>query len=243
MNPWLRQFWRKNFLGLFPHWFKTPRGQRIDCRRRYEIKMCEEFFLGGHYPLEFVRRPLRTVFDIGANMGLFSLLCAEHFGDELEQVVAVEPSRRTFRRLQRNIERNRLAARVRMLNAAVDAVPGRAALRLGAAHYSSSLEPAKVQNPRGTQLVQATTLDELKRRFAVQSLDVLKIDVEGSELGVLAGGKALLAVTQTLFVEAHRGFCGRADLEQVLFPYGFRLAPWDDSMARDHGDFCFVRAH
>lgn len=241
MKAWLRQFWLKNFLSIFPYWFKSPGGMRVDCRRRYEIKMCQAFFIDRHYPVEFIRRPVHTVFDIGANIGLFSLACAEQFSDDLRQIVAIEPSKTTFRRLERNIRRNRLQPRVTMLHEAVGATSGQGALRLGKAHYSHSLEPTKVQSPRGTELVSVTTLDELKRRFGIEVIDLLKIDVEGSELGVLEGAQEVLKATRTIFIEAHRGFCTRADLDRVLSPFGFVLAPWPGSLGRDHGDFCFVR--
>jgi FkbM family methyltransferase len=242
MKEWLRQFWLKNLLRVFPYRFQSPGGLRVDCRRRYEIKMCEAFFVRRHYPMEYVRRPVRTVFDIGANIGLFSLACVEQFGDEVRQIVAVEPSRKTFGRLQENIAKNRLQTRVSPVNEAVAGAPGKATFRIGHAHYSHSLEAAKIQNPRATELVSVTTLDELKRRYAVESVDLLKIDVEGSELAVLEGAGEFLKIARTLFIEVHRGFCQRADVERALAPFGLVLAPWEDSLERDHGDFCFVRA-
>ena len=238
-DGWLRQFWLKNLLRVFPYWFESPGGMRIDCRRRYEIQMCRIF--SGHYPMQHVRRPVRTVFDIGANMGLFSLACVEQFGPELQQIVAVEPSRKTFQRMRRNFARNRVPAKVFLVNEAVGAEPGEAVFRIGHAHYSSSLEAAKVRSPRGTQRVHVTTLDELKRRSGTDAVDLVKIDVEGSELAVLQGAGEVLRTARTLFIEAHRGFCTRSDLEQILFPLGFALMPWDGSLVRDHGDFCFVR--
>ncbi len=237
----LRQFWLKNMLGLFPYRFKSSGGTRIDCRRRYEIQMCKAFFIEQHYPTEYVRRPIRTLFDIGANMGLFSLACAEQFGEELQQIVAVEPSRNTFQRMRRNFMRNRVPAKVSLVNEAVGAEPAEAIFRIGQAHYSSSLEVAKVKNPRGTQKVHVTTLDELMRRFAIDTVDLVKIDVEGSELAVLQGAHRLLSTARTLFIEVHRGFCRRSDVERVVAPFGFVLAPWEDSLEREHGDFCFVR--
>lgn len=237
----LRQFWLKNLLGLFPYRFESPGGTRIDCRRRYEIQMCKAFFIDQHYPMEYVRRPVRTLFDIGANMGLFSLSCAEQFGEELRHVVAVEPSTKTFRRLRRNFARNPVQAKVSLVNEAVGAAPGQGVLRVGQAHYSSSLEPTKVRTPRGTEVVNVTTLDELMQRYAIDSVDLVKIDVEGSELAVLEGAHQLLRTARTLFIEAHRGFCGRSDVERKVGPFGFELVPWEDSLERDHGDFCFVR--
>ena len=238
-DGWLRQFWLKNLLRVFPYWFESPGGMRIDCRRRYEIAMCKIF--SGHYPMQHVRRPVRTIFDIGANMGLFSLACVEQFGGELREIVAVEPSRNTFRRMRRNFARNPVPAKVFLVNEAVDAEQGQKVFRIGQAHYSSSLEPAKVKSPRGTQMVAVTTLDELKRRHGIDAVDLVKIDVEGSELGVLRGAGEVLRTARTLFVEAHRGFCTRGDLEQILSPLGFTLISWDGSLVRDHGDFCFVR--
>jgi hypothetical protein len=58
---------------------------------------------------------------------------------------------------------------------------------------------------------------------------------------VLEGGREVLRTARTLFIEAHRGFCTRGDLEEILAPLGFVLTSWDGSLVRDHGDFCFVR--
>ena len=240
-NSWLRQLWLKNMLGLFPHRFESTGGIRIDCRRRYEIRMCKEFFGPGHYPMEYVRRPVRTIFDIGANIGLFSLSCIERFGNELQHIIAVEPSKKTFRQMRRNFALNQAPGTVSLVNQAVAAAPGEGALRIQHAHYSYSLEAAKIQNPRETQRVELTTLDELKRRFDIGVVDVLKIDVEGSELAVLQGATAVLQTAGTLFIEAHQGFCKRSDLERVLSPFGLMVVPWADSLERDYGDFCFVR--
>jgi FkbM family methyltransferase len=203
--------------------------------------MCNAFFIRKQYPLEYVRRPVRTIFDIGANIGLFSLSCIEEFGDEVEYIVAAEPSRKTFRRMQENFAQNSIPGKVILVNEAVGAVQGQGVLRMQHAPYSYSLEPAKIQHPRETQAVSVTTLDELKRRSGVERVDLLKIDVEGSELAVLQGAREVLSTARTVFVEAHSGFCRRADLERTLSPIGFVLVPWADSVERDYGDFCFIR--
>lgn len=238
---WWRTLWHKNFLGLIPYTFVTPRGYRIACRRRYEIRMCEKIFTCRQYPLDQLPVPIHTVLDVGANIGVFSLFCADYFGATVKHIIAVEPFAKNYRRICATVRQNRLGELIHPVNQAVSDAPGNANLLLADSHYSHSLNAAKVKNPNSAQPVEVTTLNELKRKHQLATIDLLKLDVEGSELRVLEGGRDVLTVTNALVIEAHKGFCSFGDLKERLAPYNLLPLPGTRAADSDHGDFCFCR--
>jgi FkbM family methyltransferase len=116
--------------------------------------------------------------DIGANIGLFSLIAARYL-PEGRPIVAFEPSAETAERLRTNLAFN-AAERVQVLEAAVAEEPG--VLRL----YRSPTNiggTSAVGKPGGTieievrKVVLADALNEL----GISRIGMLKIDIEGFE--------------------------------------------------------------
>lgn len=157
------------------------------------------FFLGSYEPEQtqaFARavRPGAIVYDVGAHYGYYSLLAAKLAG-ESGSVVALEPSPRNLSVLRRHIELNRLR-NVAVVELAVSDHEGDAGFDntagSGVGHLSD----------QGPLVVRLTTLDLLARRFPVPN--VIKIDVEGAEESVLAGGTELLKNSRpTIFLSTH----------------------------------------
>jgi FkbM family methyltransferase len=124
--------------------------------------------------------------DVGANFGLYTCIIGrERLADRL---IAFEPNRVVFARLQKHIELNGIAG-VESHATAVGATHHKAALLLGAAGFDA-LSSVVAAHPQG-QEIDVVTLDETLS--LVGKPLVLKIDVEGYELEVLEGAKTLLA--------------------------------------------------
>jgi FkbM family methyltransferase len=141
--------------------------------------------------------PSDTVWDVGANLGVFALAAAYRSGPG-GAVVCLEPDSWSFALLQRSIGRNRGRT------APVTVLPAAAAGRLGVAqlrvpersHAASHLAEAGgagediVGGIREQHAVLTITLDWLAGHFPPPR--VLKIDVDGAEELVLQGAKELL---------------------------------------------------
>lgn len=138
---------------------------------------------------QFVRGILREgdVFvDVGANVGWYTLLAASIVG-ESGKVHAFEPRSETVIRLEKTIALNSLGDRVTvhrcgLADADADGllVWARSTDNPGGSHLSGEI-PSGMLGER----VSLETLDGL----ALPRLDFLKIDVEGAEMRVFAGGR------------------------------------------------------
>ena len=152
-------------------------------------------FIGGALdPNEFAfldrfLRPGMVVADAGANEGLYSLFAAQRVGNG-GRVFAFEPSVRECERLKLNIQRNSLR-NVTVHPVALGEAGGAAVLHVAADDHSG-------QNTLGgfaysdvsllhDEQVAVRTLDEVLAKSRVTRLDLLKMDVEGSETRLLRG--------------------------------------------------------
>jgi FkbM family methyltransferase len=143
--------------------------------------------------------PSSVVWDVGANVGLFTL-CAAALAGASGSVLAIEPDlwlaqllRRSALRIQ---ERAPQAARVSVLSVAVSDTNGVGQLHIAerarAANYLvDSIGSTQAGGNRNLQHTVTVSLDFLLDHFPAPSL--LKIDVEAAELKVLGGGTKLLS--------------------------------------------------
>jgi FkbM family methyltransferase len=143
-------------------------------------------------------RPIRTVVDVGAHVGLFTLWCAARY--PAARIVAVEPSPRAAAYLRKNVGRNRLD-RVTVVEAACGGSSRRALLYRRGPEMTSTLYG---DAPTATE-VEVLTLDELFRRHAIERCDLLKLDCEGAEYEILLGASAAtLERVDGIVMECHR---------------------------------------
>jgi FkbM family methyltransferase len=154
-------------------------------------------------------RPGLSVWDIGANVGVFAFAAAGLAGPA-GRVLAVEPDPWLFGLLQRSRAANRggQLAPVELLCAAVSDRPSVArfaiAARGRAANALAGFGSSQMGGVREELLVPTVTLDQLVD--ATFPPELVKIDVEGAELLVLDGAERLLReVRPTLLVEVAAG--------------------------------------
>jgi FkbM family methyltransferase len=138
---------------------------------------------------ELVRRG-DVVWDVGANIGLFSFCAAAR---DASSVLAIEPDAWLCGLIRRSIVA--ASAPVVLLQAAVSDHCGAAELEISgrsraANHLKAARGSSESSDPRCTQVVDLVTLDSLLDRFPAPS--VLKIDAETHELKVLSGAKRIL---------------------------------------------------
>lgn len=207
-----------------------PNGKKIFCLNQEEVE-----YLYPQMP-NYIKHGIElnredTVFDVGANIGMFSLMCSDYCGDRAN-IYAFEPIPQIFKVLQLNVERFNLE-RVKLYNCglsntsevAVDfkyypkasgfstmfADEPRAfqksvgsimvqnieelplSIREDIYKIPKFLRPFfidfKLRNALKSQTVNAQlkTVSQIIQEQNIQQIDLLKIDVEKSELNVLLG--------------------------------------------------------
>jgi FkbM family methyltransferase len=152
--------------------------------------------------------PGQTVYDVGANIGFFTILCSRLVGPT-GKVYAFEPIPENLVTLRHNIALNNLT-NVVVVEQALSASTGTAEMFVSpwSAFHSLNVDGAsKRENhgPDGGQItVETITLDEFVQGDGVSAPDLIKLDVEGAELLVVAGmHETLRTVQPLLLVEVH----------------------------------------
>ncbi|MGI9119633.1 MAG: FkbM family methyltransferase [Acidimicrobiales bacterium] len=137
--------------------------------------------------------PGGTAVDVGAHVGQFSLLAARAAGPT-GAVVAFEPQPLIRERLGRNIEANSLG-NVDVLACALSDHAGVRPFHATENQANSglaSLCPSPSSCSFAHVEVETDTLDHVLHTRGVSRVDVVKIDVEGEEAGVLLGARRVL---------------------------------------------------
>jgi len=132
--------------------------------------------------------------DIGANIGLFSLLAAQRCPKLV--IYSVEASPYTYKRLVGNVEANHLNDRIRPLNCALWEREEMISITEQATVCTHILPSPLSEGIR----IPGRTLDCLVREFCAQTISVLKADIEGAEMCMLRGGLEVLRQHRPLLI-------------------------------------------
>lgn len=145
-------------------------------------------------------RPGMSVADVGANIGLLTLVMARAAGPN-GKVVAFEPEAVPRSNLEKMKHLNGLSW-VEVRDQAVGAKAGRLTFHVSDIIGHSSLYALPEAEAARTIEVEVVRLDDVA---PAKRLDVVKIDVEGAELDVLAGMQGVIAKNPDLAVLAEFG--------------------------------------
>jgi hypothetical protein len=174
----------------------------------FDCSFCDEHIKDGSYAFGLIREIIiadcylrfhpeafknsKIVVDLGANRGVFSVLMANH----AKKIVSVEVQPVFVPVIAHNMAIN------------------------GFSNYA--IETAFVGDGgdySGTKR-STTTLDELFDKYSLETVDFLKIDIEGSEFGIFRSPSWLMRVKR-LSMEVHHAFGSPADIIAVLKGHGF----------------------
>ncbi|WP_420426276.1 FkbM family methyltransferase [Algiphilus sp.] len=184
--------------------------------------------------------------DVGANVGVYSILAASRGAG----VLAVEPVPDTYRRLLDNVHLNGFAKRIDACNIGVGSKPGNMRFSTTGGptnHVLVTWEPE-------TQAIEVA-VDSLDSIAAAKSPAMIKIDVEGFEANVIQGAYGILGQSslQAVLIELNGlgvryGFSDD-DTHAQLLEAGFRPMRYDPFARRlvaldwrqDTGNTLYVR--
>lgn len=153
----------------------------------------------------------RTLLDVGANIGLASIYLIGHFQC---RCVCVEPNPETFGILSRNLPE------------------GYATLIHGAVWSSNCLLKAEFKEGRYSTAIVRTSeqgaipgmpMPEIIRRSGFETVDLLKMDVEGGEVEAFKGDHSWLRSVRAIAIEFHADSRRETEFDSVMQEYGFHV--------------------
>lgn len=160
----------------------------------------------------------KTVFDIGAYIGILTLFFARAVGKS-GQVVAFEPNPKNFKELKLNIALNGFK-NVTLIPVGLGRESKQTELMMGPVYPSRSTfdeeKQGQILKARNAELmkVEIDSLDEQMRLKKLPKPDFVKIDVEGFEVEVLKGMlKIVTRYKPKLFIEIHRRMLGKESVD------------------------------
>jgi len=161
-------------------------------------------------------KPGMIVYDIGANVGFYTLAFSRLVGDA-GRVFAFEPDARNAYMLRRHLELNRIG-NVTFIQAAVSNVQGMVG-------FDSAREMGRISTS-GTYQVPAISLDDfISLGNPIPAF--VKMDVEGAECDALEGASTLLSRGVTAWMLATHGDDLRAQCRSTLARHGYRCRAFD----------------
>lgn len=174
-------------------------GRGVRMRLYGDSLLCEMLYTGSFEPetrafFEAFLRAGDCFLDVGANVGLYTLIAARIVG-RAGSVHAFEPCMTTFGRLCENVRLNRLE-NVSCHRVALSHENASAELTLAKGGFDAwnSLGRPYMGESAGRETVTTVTLDTFAREHGIEGrVTAMKIDVEGWENQVLAGAEELLA--------------------------------------------------
>jgi len=163
--------WPKE-LVVAPAGIKSPVHLRM---RTTDVSVYHEVLLCGQYALDFPYSP-KTIVDAGANIGMASLYFANKYPDA--RIIAIEPEASNFAMLAKNVKPY---PNIFPVHAALWNRDGKIGVNPpGSFENPLSKVGFVVREDRGVP-VRAMTVRTLMTEMGLQSIDTLKVDIEGAE--------------------------------------------------------------
>lgn len=182
--------------------------KRKDCAHPFQLRIsssdiqtCIQVFVYKEYDF-FAEREIKTIIDAGANIGLASIYFANKYPSA--KIIAIEPEHSNFLLLQRNV------------NPYPNIIPIQAALwhendeinlidpGLGKWGFMTEMKNSskKVQGDL-RHTVSAITVDKIIEDFNLETVDILKIDIEGAEKEVFSNSSVWIENVDSIIIELH----------------------------------------
>jgi FkbM family methyltransferase len=187
-----------------------------------DIIVFNDIFYGKGHEWTFAVPP-SVILDAGAYTGLSAAYFAMRYPEA--RVIALEPSAENFALLTRNVSsfKNIQAINGALWNESgllVVTDPGRGSwgLTVKAPDDSGTNNPSIVGELPDRSAVPAFTVSDIMRDYEVDRLDLLKLDIEGSEKEVLSSSDSWINRVSAISVELHDRFkpgCSRAFFNAV----------------------------
>jgi FkbM family methyltransferase len=193
-----------------------------------DIGTMEEVFVDQVYRQVVEQLPnCSTVVDLGANIGMASLYFAWHYPHA--KIVAVEPHPETCNILRKNVDALIKSHRCAIEHAAIWSSDR----NLLYSELDSGYSVVAIRDPEdeangASGAVTGITMPRLMERYTLSSIDLLKIDIEGSETELFRGDTSWLDFVNAIAIEFHGNSRAESGFDGLMRQHGFREVDCSD---------------
>ena len=179
-----------------------------------------QIFLDKEYEISLLEEP-KFIIDAGANIGLTSVYLSNRYPNA--KIIAIEPDKNNFEILSAN---TKPYANVIALNTALWSNSCHIkVMDNGLGTTGFTVEPCAPELPKA---LKAMSLEEIMKQYDFPRIDLLKMDIEGSEKYVLSENSDYwISRTNVLIIELHDRFqkgCSSAFFK-TFAEYDFAISP------------------
>ena len=186
-----------------------------------DLFVFHEVFLSQCYwvpPQWVMERPVTTVVDLGANIGLTTLFLSQYF--PTARYVCVEPNPDNLFLLRQNVAV--LQEKVHVIEGAISESSGSALFDASGAAWQGHL----LGNQQRGLAVRCYSMPDLMAETTLDTIDILKVDIEGAEQHLFRDPDAWLHRVRMIVIELHAPYSLDAFARDVK-RLGFRVIPPD----------------
>lgn len=145
---------------------------------------------------EYNGKDINYILDCGANIGLFSLLYAKKYPDA--KIIAIEPEPENYKVLLMNIKDNSRITAIQ--NGVWYKESGLKIIPRDTGAYGFMVQECVHEKAE----VNGISINKLIKQYGFPSIDILKMDIEGSELEVITNDSSVwLKKTKIIILETH----------------------------------------
>lgn len=167
----------------------------IDLITPYVLQEQQDWFEDEIKFLRSLLKPGQAIIDIGANYGAYTLSMAKTVGST-GKIWAFEPASSTAAYLAEGIKANSFT-HINLEKSALSKTKGTAEFFLSENSELNTLTRC-AETTAGSEIVSVVTLDDRMEAYDWKDIDFVKIDAEGEEKNILAGGKRFFATLSPL---------------------------------------------
>lgn len=176
-------------------------------------------FLDGEYDCsKLLKHPPLRILDLGANIGMGAISLRCQFPGV--KIVCLEPDPRNLALLEKNLESNSVDAVI--VAAAIGSVEGSLNLRFGYDPTCSALESSPMHHLGSQTIVDVTTIPAVLADAGWDYVDLIKMDIEGTEDELLSLNNEWLSQVGSIILEIHPNTTPER-IASFLEPFGLHL--------------------
>lgn len=182
--------------------------KRSDCRYPFQVRipssdipLCRQVFFDHDYDFMIAGQP-KVIVDAGANIGLAAIYFANKYPDA--KIIAIEPESSNFELLTKNTEPYPgiipVQAALWHVNEDINVIDA----GYGKWGFMTEMKNSQEKLPGSIcNAVAGMTVDRIMRDYALEKIDILKVDIEGADREVFSSTSAWLDKVDAIIIELH----------------------------------------